>query len=197
MGRKILHGGRCLKLMRITRTRLARVEQRWMDEHLVLSGGHAVSFKQAMFDHNLKDLTFFTEKHIKYATREAIDVQNKRYSLFPSDGSLSASSASVHAATKRFIKERVYNHLPFWLGPLGYFLYRYFLRLGFLDGRAGLIYHFLQGFWYRFLVGAKVVEYDTVLATCADNTTRLAELERLTGHNLTESRARPQGAPTG
>jgi len=58
---------------------------------------------------------------------------------------------------KRFVKERIYNRLPFGLGPLSYFLWRYILQLGFLDGQEGLIYHFLQGLWYRFLVESKVL----------------------------------------
>ena len=39
-----------------------------------------------------------------------------------------------------------------------YFFYRYVLRLGFLDGQAGASFHVLQGFWYRYLVDAKVAE---------------------------------------
>ena len=39
-----------------------------------------------------------------------------------------------------------------------YFAYRYVLRLGFLDGREGFLWHFLQGWWYRTLVDAKVME---------------------------------------
>ncbi len=39
-----------------------------------------------------------------------------------------------------------------------YFFYRYVIRLGFLDGQAGTAFHFLQGFWYRYLVDAKVAE---------------------------------------
>ncbi|GAB4300412.1 MAG: hypothetical protein Fur0025_40060 [Oscillatoriaceae cyanobacterium] len=35
---------------------------------------------------------------------------------------------------------------------------RYTIGLGFLDGKEGLIFHFLQGFWYRFLVDAKIYE---------------------------------------
>jgi hypothetical protein len=37
-------------------------------------------------------------------------------------------------------------------------LYRYFVRFGFLDGRRGFVWHFLQGLWYRFLVDAKMLE---------------------------------------
>jgi len=32
------------------------------------------------------------------------------------------------------------------------------IRLGFLDGQAGTAFHVLQGFWYRYLVDAKLAE---------------------------------------
>jgi hypothetical protein len=32
------------------------------------------------------------------------------------------------------------------------------LKLGFLDGREGAVFHVLQGFWYRYLVDAKLLE---------------------------------------
>jgi len=38
-------------------------------------------------------------------------------------------------------------------------IYRYFIRLSFLDGKEGLVSHFLQCFWYRFLADAKIYEY--------------------------------------
>jgi len=39
-----------------------------------------------------------------------------------------------------------------------YFFYRYFIRLGFLDGKEGFLWHFLQGWWYRTLVDARIWE---------------------------------------
>ena len=42
--------------------------------------------------------------------------------------------------------------MPLYLRPFGYFCYRYFLRLGFLDGKEGFIFHFMQAWWYRLLV---------------------------------------------
>ena len=185
MGRFIRHGGRYpLVLLRIWRRGQGRIEQRWMDEHMIVWGGRTVTFEGGFSDHNLFDLTFFTDKHNKYATREAIDVLNRRYGLFETDEGLSAKAASRQASLKRGIKEKIYNRLPFWLGPSGYFLYRYFIQLGFLDGREGLIYHFLQGFWYRFLVGAKVLELDRALKPLQSSPERRAELSRLTGHRL-------------
>jgi hypothetical protein len=40
----------------------------------------------------------------------------------------------------------------------------YVIRLGFLDGQAGAAFHFLQGFWYRYLVDAKVAEVKRYMA---------------------------------
>jgi glycosyltransferase involved in cell wall biosynthesis len=184
MGRWIKHGGRYpLTLLRIWRRGKATIEDRWMDEHMRLTSGRAVTFDGGFADCNLNDLTYFIDKHNKYATREAVDVLNRRYHLFPGDAALTAEGSSRQAAFKRFAKERIYNRLPFWLGPLCYFLYRYFIQLGFLDGRPGLVYHFLQGFWYRFLVGAKVCELDAALEKVpADD--RKAELAHLTGLEL-------------
>jgi len=185
MGQWIRHGGRYpLVLLRIWRNGQGRIESRWMDEHMIVWGGRTVTFCGDFADHNLNGLTFFTDKHNKYATREAIDILNQKYGLFSRDEDLSSKSASLQAAVKRWLKEKIYNRLPFWVGPLGYFLYRYIMQFGFLDGSKGLVYHFLQGFWYRFLVGAKVAEYDAVLSTCATLEDRRLALERLTGYSL-------------
>jgi glycosyltransferase involved in cell wall biosynthesis len=185
MGRWIKHGGRYpLRMLRLWRRGQGRVEQRWMDEHIVVWGGRTVTFAGGFADVNLNDLTFFTDKHNKYATREALEILNQRWDLFPRDEAFHSAAVSRQAATKRLFKERFYNRLPFWVGPMMYFLYRYFIQLGFLDGRPGLIYHFLQGYWYRFLVGAKVVELEAELADCTTNEQRIVRLARVTGHKL-------------
>lgn len=183
LDRWIKHGGRYpLTLLRIWRRGAAKIEQRWMDEHMVLLHGRAVTFDHDFSDHNLNDLTFFTAKHNKYATREAIDVLVKRYRLGHAPEQFTAQASSTQAAVKRWIKERLYNRLPFWAGPLGYFLFRYVFQFGFLDGPEGLVYHFLQGFWYRFLVGAKVLEFDRSLRHLPNGQSRTDTLARLTGY---------------
>jgi glycosyltransferase involved in cell wall biosynthesis len=182
-GRWIKHGGRYpLTLLRIWRRGAAKIEQRWTDEHVMLLRGRAVTFQHDFADHNLNDLTFFTDKHNKYATREAMDVLIKRYNLDGAADELTSKNASLQAAAKRWIKVRVYNRLPIWLGPMGYFVYRYFLQLGFLDGPEGLVYHFLQGFWYRFLVAAKVREYDGSLKILVGRSSRSETLAHLTAY---------------
>lgn len=48
--------------------------------------------------------------------------------------------------------------LPLFVRPFLYFVYRYFIALGFLDGRAGFLYHVLQGFWLRLVVDWKILQ---------------------------------------
>lgn len=185
LGRWIRYGGRYpLTLLRIYRRGHGRIEQRWMDEHLIVHGGRTVHFAGGFTDHNLGDLAFFIAKHNGYATREAIDVLNQRHDLFSRDIEITAARASPQAALKRWVKEQVYNRLPFYLSAPAYFLYRYLFQLGFLDGRQGLIYHVLQGFWYRFLVGARVVELEAALHLCPDRPAKLVTLANLTGLQL-------------
>jgi glycosyltransferase involved in cell wall biosynthesis len=185
MDRWVRYGGRYpLLMLRIFRRGKGRIEDRWMDEHIIVDEGRTLIFDGGFADHNLNDLTFFTDKHNKYATREAIEVLNQRLALFLRDETLSAASASWQASFKRWAKERVYNRLPFTVSATLYFLWRYIFQLGFLDGRSGLVYHFLQGYWYRFLVGAKLMELEHSIAHLSDKNEVLAELSRLTGHRL-------------
>lgn len=186
MGRWVRFGGRYpLLMLRIFRRGKGRVEDRWMDEHISVTDGDVVTFAGGFADHNLNDLAYFIDKHNKYATREAIETINQRYSLFSRDEALSARGSSIQAAFKRWVKERIYNHVPYSLSSLLYFLYRYLFQLGFLDGRSGLVYHFLQGYWYRFLVGARVMELDRAIVHLTNKDDMCAELSRLTGHRLT------------
>lgn len=187
LGRWIRHGGRYpLRLLRLFRRGHGRIEQRWMDEHIIVEGGRTVTFAGGFADHNLNDLSFFTDKHNKYATREAVDQLNQKLGLFARDVEVTAEASSRQAAAKRWIKENVYNHIPFTISATLYFLYRYIIQLGFLDGREGTTYHFLQGFWYRFLVGAKVMELGRAIAPFPTTAEKLAELKRLTGLSLGE-----------
>ncbi len=181
LGKWIRFGGRYpLRLLRIWRTGGAHIEQRWMDEHMVLEKGDIAHVAGTFADENLGDLGFFTTKHNAYATREAVDALLGE--LGDEDRAIEGSTAQ--AKRKRSIKTRLYNRLPLGIGPLAYFLWRYIFQLGFLDGRAGLVYHVLQGFWYRFLVDAKRYELKRALDGCEDRDARLERLAELTGLDI-------------
>ena len=158
MNRWIKHGGFYPhRLLRIWRTGSGVLEDRWMDEHVVLNQGNVQSLKYDMVDHNLNDLTWWITKHNHYASREMLDLV-AIHSGTTSTQNIEPSLSGEQYSRKRWVKKNLYSRIPLFLGPLLYFLYRYFLLLGFLDGKPGLIWHFLQGFWYRFLVDAKLFE---------------------------------------
>ncbi len=110
-----------------------------------------------LIDDNLNSLTWWINKHNNYASREVVDLLNLEYGFMPHDTVASLSDGS-QASLKRWIKEKVYARLPGGFRAFAYFCYRYFLRLGFLDGKEGTAFHVLQGFWYRYLVDAKLAE---------------------------------------
>ncbi|MEY8338009.1 glycosyltransferase family 2 protein [Lachnospiraceae bacterium 62-35] len=158
MGKWIKHGGRYPELLlRIFRTGKAVCEMKVMDEHMILSEGKIVQFRHDLIDNNQKNLEWWTAKHNWYSNKEVLDHQMTLKKQ--TDERLEeAGSSSAQARRKRIVKNQGYYKLPmFWRAHL-YFIYRYYIRLGFLDGIEGKIYHFLQAYWYRFLVDAKMYE---------------------------------------
>ncbi|MED4047503.1 glycosyltransferase family 2 protein [Priestia megaterium] len=159
MGRWIKHGGRYPELLlRIFKTGKAMCEQKIMDEHMILSGGKTIQFKNDLIDNNTKDLEWWTNKHNWYSNREVLDHQMTIEQAFESNSLLENSQSTKQAKGKRIVKNKGYYRLPKFLRAHLYFIYRYYIRLGFLDGSEGKIFHFLQAYWYRFLVDAKMYE---------------------------------------
>lgn len=166
--RKVFYAGKWIRyggfyphiLLRIWRRGSGRCEQRWMDEHIVLEpGAKTITAKNDFVDDNHKGMTFWIAKHNQYASREAVDMLNQKYGLFPADNQL-LSQDDPQAKRKRKIKFGFYSKLPKDLRAFLYFLYRYILRFGFLDGPRGFEWHFMQGFWYRLLVDIKIAEIE-------------------------------------
>ncbi len=156
-GKLIRHGGLFpVRVLRLFRYGRGQCENRWMDEHIKVFGP-TVDFKYELIDDNLNSLTWWTEKHNNYASREAIDLLNLEYQFMPHD-SVASLRGGKQTGVKRWLKEVVYSRLPLGFRAFAYFVYRYFINLGFFDGQAGTAFHFLQGFWYRYLVDAKVAE---------------------------------------
>lgn len=156
-GKELLYGGWYpVWHLKIWRTGKGFCENRWMDEHIKLSEGETVKVDCVQVDENLNDLSWWTEKHNGYSTREMIDLLDVQYNIF-GQNTVVPKFFGTGEQRKRWLKLR-YVNLPLFIRPLFYFIYRYFFQLGFLDGKQGFIWHVLQGFWYRFLVDAKIYE---------------------------------------
>jgi glycosyltransferase involved in cell wall biosynthesis len=160
LGRWIRHGGYYPTwLLRIWRTGYGTCEQLWMDEHIVLSKGKIANLSHDIIDENHKGLTFWTEKHNRYADQEAKNLLN--LGLGKSSDKLLESDNFSQAKQRRWVKKNLYTRSPLFLRAFIYWLLRYTVGLGFLDGTPGLVFHFLQGFWYRFLVDTKIYEFQS------------------------------------
>lgn len=143
-----------VKLLRLFRNGYGRYEQRMMDEHIVISNGNTIEFENDFCDHNLNDISWFCKKHIDYAIREAVEMLDMEYHLKESTSELNLTNQ----AKEKRIKKNRYSKQPLFLRSFAYFLYRYILKGAWRDGKEGFIFTFIQGWWYRTLVDAKIFE---------------------------------------
>ena len=126
------------------------MEDRAMDEHIVLKEGKSIELKHDSYHRDYKDLNAWIDKHNKYSSREVED-----YFL---NNNQESKQLNKSAKIKRFVKFKIYYKLPLGTRAHLYYLYRYYFKLGFLDGKEGKIFAFMQAYWYRFLVDAKIYE---------------------------------------
>jgi len=155
MDRWIKHGGHYPTYhANMFRKNCGMCEERLYDQHYLVEG-KMVKLKGDIIDIISDSLSNFTERHNKWATMEAIEQltlrNDKNKKIIKSD--FKGNSIERRRSLRNF-----YSKFPLFVRPLLYFSQRYILRLGFLDGIPGLIFHFLQGFWYRFLIDAKIFE---------------------------------------
>jgi glycosyltransferase involved in cell wall biosynthesis len=158
-----------LQLLRIFEYGKGACEQRWMDEHILLSSGKTVEFEHEFLDHNLNTFGWWIQKHNGYSIREAIDLLDLEYNLSGID--TIEINIGKDAGEKRKKKLR-YARSPLFLRSFLYFIYRYIFKLGFTKGKAGFIWHFFQGWWYRTLVDVKIYE---IKRACGNNKDKIIE----------------------
>ena len=164
MGRIIRRGLPPIRQMRLFRTGKARSEVRQMDEHIELLEGHGVDYNGEWADDNLNDISWWTQKHVGYAIREATDLLDIEYNLTGASDEDRNRNITSDARAKR-MRKHSYAKKPLFFRAFAYFCYRYFFRLGFLEGQEGFMWHFFQGLWYRMLVDAKVYEVKKACGT--------------------------------
>lgn len=158
MGRPLMHGGWYpAPQIKIIRKGYGACEDKWMDEHLIVFSGETVYIDGDQTDDNLNDLSWWSQKHIGYAWREAVNMLLMEYELDDKAQEVQPKFWGTDAERKRWLKLK-YIQTPLFIRPFINFFLRYILKGGFLDGKEGFIWHILQGFWYRMLVDAKIFE---------------------------------------
>jgi glycosyltransferase involved in cell wall biosynthesis len=132
-------------------------EDRLYDQHFLVTGPTR-RLSGLLFDLQLVSLEKWTASHNHWSTAEALEASKGRSKDVDRGARLSGNLRGDIRMKKRWLKNNIWYRCPLLIRSLVFFLYSYFLRLGFLDGKNGLIYHFLQAFWFRFLVDAKIYE---------------------------------------
>lgn len=160
LGRRLRHSGASFYKLALFRRGRGRFECRLKEqdasmcdievhEHVVVDGPTA-KLKNPLLHHNAKNLSPYIRKHDEYSTWEA-------RVWMEGDGScrdLPPSLFATEAQRRRWLKR---NYLGLLGSPFLFFVYKYFFRLGFLDGVPGLIYCGFQGI-QLFHVKAKIYE---------------------------------------
>ena len=151
LGKYLKHGGTYpVRKMVVFKYGFAEIERKNMDEHIVLLSGKSVECKEDCLHHDCKTIFDWIEKHNKYSNREVSDFfSNKQTQLDLLD---------TKAKRKNKIKNNFYYKLPPGFRAWAYYIFRYYFRFGFLDGKPGKYYAFLQAYWYRYLVDIKLFE---------------------------------------
>lgn len=157
LGKTLRRGLPPVILLRIFQYGKGKSELRLMDEHIQLTEGITYQTTYEFADDNLNDLSWWTQKHIGYAIREAVDLLDIEFDLTGAGATDANKQIGDQALAKRNLKHK-YAKLPLFWRSFAYFCNRYFLHLGFLEGKEGFLWHFLQGWWYRTLVDAKIFE---------------------------------------
>lgn len=125
-------------ILRLGRKNQLKCDERPVNEHLECISNKTGRLKYDIMNKSQKPLTDWMIKHVRYAQGEAnqLFIEHKeKYNFFGNQ-----------LNRKRWIKVNVWNNLPVVVRPFMYFIYRYILRLGFLDGKKAFHYHFLQAF---------------------------------------------------
>ena len=161
MGKFIKHGAFYPNyFLRVYKKSKGLMEDRWMDEHIRVDGKviHSnIDVIESNYDRQ-ENISLWIDKHNGYSTREAVEILIAKYNIYNID--TVANIFGNKTERKRWIKENIYFRVPLFIRPVMYFIYRYFFKFGFLDGKEGFIFHTLHAFWYRFLVDTKVFQIE-------------------------------------
>lgn len=138
--------------LRLFRHGKGRYEERIVHEHVLVEG--SAGYLQNPLEHNdLKGLERWLDRHNAYTSMEALEVRR----VLERDHSqrIPAKLTSRGPERTRLFKEWAYRYLP--LRAFFVFVWMYFIRGGFLDGRIGFRYCVLRAF-VDYQISLKVIE---------------------------------------
>ncbi len=139
--------------LRLYKRGKGKCEDKIYDQHFVVDGKvKALKKGNDMIDTVCDNIIDFIKGHSKWIVFEASErLLNSR-----EVGDVQSNFFGNKIERRRWLKNNIFQKTPLFIRSILYFIYRYFIRLGFLDGIQGLVFHFLQGFWFRFMIDAVI-----------------------------------------
>jgi glycosyltransferase involved in cell wall biosynthesis len=128
-----------------------------MDHRFIVPGKTRIWKQGHIIEENLKEneISFWISKHNRYSDLVAQEEYERMNALRTQTLKPNLFGDPYERIT--YLKS-LWWKMPLFVRPFIYFIYRYFFQLGILDGGRGFIFHFLQGFWFRFVVDIKIYE---------------------------------------
>ena len=156
MGKWIKYGGQYPNYhLRLYRAGKGRCERKAYDQHFVVDGAVKKIVNADIINTVATNLDEFVTSHNHWAKKEALEIFT---ASTLDNGDVMPLFFGNPIERKRWLKLNIFERTPLFLRSFLYFIYRYFVLLGFLHGKTGLVFFVLQSFWFRFLVDAKVFE---------------------------------------
>lgn len=131
-------------------------EHKEYDQHFVIEGSSKI-LKNDVEDTITSSLSEFTSRHNKWAEAEAKEAMK----LLDDSKKVKANKNGNEMEKRRYQRLKYYSYPIFWRA-FAFYIYRMIIKGGFRDGVQGMIFHTLQGFWFRFLVDAKIWEIQNI-----------------------------------
>lgn len=128
-----------------------------MDHRFVVPGNTTIWKDGIVLEENFKEnkISFWLDKHNRYSDLVAQEeVERMRSMRAQTVKPIFFGSPDERTAWRK----QLWWKLPRYMRPVLYLTQRMIFQLGFLDGRTGIIYHFLQSFWFRLIVDVKIDE---------------------------------------
>ena len=167
-GKEIKYGGQYPQYhLRLFKPEKGRCEDKMYDQHFYIKGNTKVIKNRVdIIDTVMENWQTFIVGHARWAVFEAMQqIVSETKLTQEKKGVVVAKFFGSPIEQKRWLKNNIFQKTPLFLRAILFFIYSYFLKFGFLDGKTGLAFHFIQKLWFRFQVDAVILELKTKMKT--------------------------------
>ncbi|UZR95492.1 glycosyltransferase family 2 protein [Chondrinema litorale] len=163
LGKWIKYGGHYPNFhLRLYQANKGKCEEKVYDQHFVVNGKkEIIKTGIDIIDTVTDTLLNFTTGHARWAVFEALEIVSSQKDT----GDVKAKLFGNPIERRRWLKQNLFERSPLFVRSFLYFFYRFIIKMGFLDGTIGLVFHLLQGFWFRFLIDAIILEIKTKVSS--------------------------------